>query len=114
MGSHFARAACLEAAAVDAFRWLRDELVAQAPKRLVRAASRAIRDEMRHVRVTSALARRFGEEAITPPAPPPRVVRPLLRLALDNAVEGCVRETYSALECLWQRTSRRIPSCARR
>jgi len=103
VGSHFARAACLEAAAVDAFRWLRDELVAhRAPKRLVRAASRAIRDEMRHVRVTSALARRFGEEPITPPAPPPRVMRPLLRLALDNAVEGCVRETYSALECLWQ------------
>jgi hypothetical protein len=23
-------------------------------------------------------------------------------MALENAVEGCVRETYSALECAWQ------------
>jgi hypothetical protein len=103
VGSHFARAACMEAASVDAFRWLRDELVAHgAPRRLVRAASRAIRDELRHVRVTSALARRFGEEPIAPRPAPARAVRPLLEVALENAVEGCVRETYSALECLWQ------------
>jgi hypothetical protein len=103
VGSHFARVACMEAGSVDAFRWLRDELVAHgAPKRLVRAASRAVRDERRHVRVTSALARRFGEEPIAPRGGPARVVRPLLQVALENAVEGCVRETYSALECLWQ------------
>jgi hypothetical protein len=103
VGSHFARAACLEAAAVDAFRCLRDELIAHgAPRRLVRAASRAVRDERRHVRVTSALARRFGEEPIAPRRAPPRSVRSLLEIALENAVEGCVRETYSALECLWQ------------
>jgi hypothetical protein len=93
----------MEAGSVNAFRWLRDELVAHgAPKRLVRAASRAIRDEKRHVRQTSALARRFSEEPISPPPPPPRVVRPLLAMTIENAVEGCVRETYSALECAWQ------------
>jgi hypothetical protein len=103
LGTHFARVACMEAGSVEAFRWLRDELVAHgAPKRLVRAACRAIRDETRHVRQTAALARRFGEEPIAPMPAPPRTVRPLLAMALENAVEGCVRETYSALECAWQ------------
>jgi hypothetical protein len=93
----------MEAGSVEAFRWLRDELMAhRAPRRLVRAASRAIRDEMRHVRQTAALARRFGEEPIAPLPVPARAVRPLAAMALENAVEGCVRETYSALECAWQ------------
>jgi hypothetical protein len=103
LGMHFARVACMEASSVEAFRILRDELVAHgAPRRLVRAASRAMRDEMRHVRQTSALARRFGEEPIAPVASPPRALRSLASMALDNAVEGTIRETYSALECAWQ------------
>jgi hypothetical protein len=103
LGVHFARAACMEAGSVDAFRMLRDELVAHgAPKRLVRAASRAVRDEIRHARQTSALARRFGEAPVAPRPAPPRSRRRFADVALENAVEGCVRETYSALECAWQ------------
>jgi hypothetical protein len=103
LGTHFARVACMEAGSVEAFRLLRDELVAHgAPERLVRAARRAIRDELRHVRQTAALARRFGEPPIAPLPMPARQVRPLLQMAFENAVEGCVRETYSALECAWQ------------
>jgi hypothetical protein len=103
LGTHFARVACMEAGSVEAFRMLRDELRAHgAPKRLVEAASRSMRDEMRHVRQTSALARRFGEEPIAPVPIPARPPRSLEALALENAVEGCVRETYSALECMWQ------------
>lgn len=103
IGTHFARVACMEAGSVEAFRLLRDELSAhRAPKRLVKAASRAIRDEIRHVRQTSALARRFGEEPIAPHPAPPREIRPLVEMAIENAAEGCVRETYSALECAWQ------------
>jgi hypothetical protein len=103
LGTHFARAAFMEGGSVEAFRRMRDELVAHgAPRRLVRAASRAMRDEMRHVRQTSALARRFGESPLAPHPPPERAVRSLEELATENAVEGCVRETYSALECLWQ------------
>jgi hypothetical protein len=103
VGVHFARVACMEAGSVDAFRLLRDELRAHgAPGRLVRGASRAVRDEMRHVRQTAALARRFGEKPIAPLSPPTRICRPFEEIALENAVEGCVRETYSALECLWQ------------
>jgi hypothetical protein len=103
VGVHFARVACMEAGSVEAFRQLRAELVAhRAPRRLVRAASRAIRDEVRHVRATSALARRFGEVPIAPLPVPSRAIRSLAAMALENAVEGCVRETYSALECAWQ------------
>ena len=103
LGTHFARVACMEASSVEAFRALRDELVAHgAPRRLVKAAERAVRDEQRHVRQTAALARRFGEEPLAPVPAPPRRRRSLEAMALDNASEGCVRETYSALECAWQ------------
>jgi hypothetical protein len=103
VGTHFARVACMEAGSVEAFRNLRDELRAHgAPKRLVRAAARAMRDEVRHVRMTAALARRFGETPIAPYPAPKRAARSLEEVALENAIEGCVRETYSALECLWQ------------
>jgi hypothetical protein len=103
VGTHFARVACMEAGSVEAFRALRAELAAHgAPKRLLRAASRAMRDEIRHVRQTAALARRFGEEPIAPIPCPARPTRSLEAIARENALEGCVRETFSALECAWQ------------
>lgn len=97
--------AFLEAASVDAFRALRRDLAALgAPRRLLRAASRAARDERRHARRVGALSRRRGAR---PPAP---VVRPgappaLEALAAHNAVEGCVRETFGALIARWQAES---------
>ena len=97
VGGYFAEIAHLEAASVTAFRILRDELRENgAPKKLVRAAARAARDEIRHTRATGALARRYG----TPPRLPtvaPRAHRSLEAMAIENAVEGCVRETYGAL-----------------
>jgi hypothetical protein len=96
-GSYFADVAHLEAASVAAFRIMRDELRAKgAPKKLVRAAARAARDEIRHARTTGALARRFGAEPRVPvvAATEPRSLE---AMALENVVEGCVRETYGAL-----------------
>ncbi len=96
-GSYFAEIAHLEAASVTAFRILRDELRASgAPKKLVRAAARAARDEIRHTRATGALARRFGAAPRVPSIQPAKP-RSLAAMALENAVEGCVRETYGAL-----------------
>ena len=97
VGEYFAEIAHLEAASVTAFRTLRDELRAKgAPKKLVRAAARAARDEIRHTRTTGALARRFGGRPRTPTVA--RVAqRSLEAMAVENAVEGCVRETYGAL-----------------
>ncbi len=102
LGKHFARMAHLEAASVPAFRRLRAELRAHgAPQRLVDACTRAARDELRHARVTARLARRFG--AATPQvavrSTPPRT---LLAIAVENAREGCVRESFGALVATWQ------------
>jgi len=96
VGRWFAHAAALEAAAVDAFDQLARELEAHgAPAALQQRARRAARDEMRHTRIMQALALRFGAEPL-PPTTPSQRLRPLLEVALDNAAEGCVRESYGA------------------
>lgn len=97
LGAYFAEMAWLEAASVHAFRNLRAELVAhRAPRSLVRAAERAARDEVRHARMTRALARRHGgtwqEPVVCEQSP-----RDLEAMAIENAAEGCVRETFGAL-----------------
>ncbi|NBD07355.1 ferritin-like domain-containing protein [Corallococcus silvisoli] len=97
LGRYFANAAHLEAASVHAFLRLRDELALHgADMGLQDAAHRSAMEEVQHAQVTDRLARRFGA---TPPRPvvtelPPRS---LVDVALENAVEGCVRETYGAL-----------------
>jgi hypothetical protein len=97
VGEFFANAAELEAASVHAFVELAIELRAHgAPRRLTRAALRSARDEVRHARVTAGLARRYGGVASAPVVGAPRV-RSLYEVALDNAAEGCVRETFGAL-----------------
>jgi hypothetical protein len=99
---YLAECARLEAASIEAFRVLRRELAAhRAPRRLLRAASRAARDERRHARIADALARRFGA-APGPVTVEPRPVRSLEAIARENAVEGCVRETWGALVALRQ------------
>jgi hypothetical protein len=51
LGAPYSEAAFLEAASVEAFRILRDELRCYgAPRSLVRAAARAGHDEVRHAR----------------------------------------------------------------
>lgn len=111
-GTWLARVAHLERAAVHAFERLALELGAHgAPEALVGEARHAIADEVRHTELVSAEARRHGVEP--PPveladAPP----RDLLAIALDNAVEGCARETYAALEMLWLSENAREPELA--
>jgi hypothetical protein len=104
VGDYFGACAALEAASVRSFRRLRSELGwLGAPRSLLRACGRAARDEARHARVLSALARREGgrvgaarEEPLAP--------RSLEELATENAVEGCVNETFGALLAQWQAT----------
>jgi hypothetical protein len=97
LGRHFATAAHLEAASVPAFRRLRAELRAHgAPRRLLDACTRAARDEIRHARSAARLARRFG--ATRPPVRvAPAAPRSLMALAIENAREGCVAESFAAL-----------------
>ncbi|HEY1954423.1 MAG TPA: hypothetical protein VGH28_02405 [Polyangiaceae bacterium] len=51
--------------------------------------------------MTARLARRRGAAPATPSVAP-MVERDCLALALENAVEGCVRETYGAAVAMWQ------------
>ena len=93
MAAWFARAAYLEAASVHAFdRMTRDLHAHRAPARLVRLSRRARTDELRHARSMRSLATRWGVRAPRPTAPATSR-RSLEAMALENAVEGCVRET---------------------
>lgn len=113
LGGFFANAAQLEAASVYAFEKLAGELVAhRAPRRLVRAALRSSADEVRHARATAALARRFGGRPVRPVIER-RPVRSLFDVALDNATEGCVRETFGALVATVQSMRAASPSVRR-
>jgi hypothetical protein len=102
IGRFFARAAALEAACVPAFAALACELRALgAPEALQHKVRRAIDDEFEHCARMTALAERFGAKARTP------VVRDMplrdrFALALDNTVEGCVRESFGALLATYQ------------
>lgn len=102
VGATFAALAHLEAASVVAFRRMARELQAfGAPGALVQAARDAARDELRHTRLTRALAVRLGA-VIAPVTIAPATVRSLLDFALENAREGCVGETFGAALACWQ------------
>ena len=102
VAAHFARAAHLEAASVIAFRRLELELRRfGAPASFATRAQRARADEINHARDTAALARRFG--GVVPAVEASSMtVRDLFTFALENAVEGAVRETYGALVSAFQ------------
>jgi hypothetical protein len=102
LGAFLAHSAWLEAASITAFRRLARDLASHgAPRELVAAAKRAARDEIRHARAMTRLARRHGANV-------PRVehaaieARSLEALAIENAMEGCVGETYGAALAAWQ------------
>ncbi len=100
-GERLAAMAYLEAVSVHAFERLEWELeVHRAPPELLRDARRARRDEVRHTAMTTRLARRHGVTPRLPDAPAPSRTRPLFEVALENAVEGCIRETYGAVQGL--------------
>jgi hypothetical protein len=96
MARQLALMAHLEAASVDAFLHMARELDAhQAPASLSRAARRAARDEVRHARTMARFAERSGAR-VSAPRVKSSPVRSLEAIAIENAIEGCVRETYGA------------------
>lgn len=102
LGAYFAELAYLEAASVTAFRRFASELGdLGAPRAFVERAHAARRDEIRHAAVMAQLARRFGGRPGAVSALPARR-RTAYEIALENAVEGCVRETYGALVAAYQ------------
>lgn len=113
IGEYFERAAHLEDASVHAFRIMSRELAAHgAPKTLIFAAKRAQADETRHARATRDIAREHGgnpERACVDARP----IRSLEEIAIENAAEGCIRETYGALVAMWQAKAAGDPAIAR-
>jgi hypothetical protein len=101
-GAFFASMAHVEAAAVAGFEELATALEAHgAPATLVDDARRAAADERRHARVAADFAERRG--ATPPPVEIAPVPPPSLEtLALANAREGCVLETWGAVVTQWQ------------
>jgi hypothetical protein len=116
-GERLAAMAYLEAVSVHAFERLGRELAAHgAPPSLLRDARRARRDEVRHTAMTTRLARSRGASPRLPEAPSRRATgaaRPLFEIALENAVEGCVRETYGAVTGLVEAETSRDASLRR-
>jgi hypothetical protein len=99
---YLARAAALEAASVEAFERVGEDLEHfGAPRDLIDAAKRAATEETEHARLVSDLARSFGGSPASPP-PPTRAAHDRRAFAIENAVEGCVRETFGAALAAWQ------------
>jgi len=102
VGRYLALQAELEAASVRAFSDLHDDLRALgAPAMLRRAAITAAADEVRHARTCERLARRHGATPVLREIAPAER-RGRRQLALDNLVEGCMRETYGAVVAGYQ------------
>lgn len=112
LGRYFVRLAQLEAASVCAFERIAAELRAfGAPDELALAADAAARDEVRHAHQMAALARRSGADPSSPQVEA-RSLRSRFEFALDNAVEGCVRETFGAVLAHCQAALARDPAVA--
>ncbi|MBL8679123.1 MAG: hypothetical protein JNK05_08145 [Myxococcales bacterium] len=100
---YLAECATIEAASVDAFERLARELRAfGAPEHLARAAVRSAMDERKHASMMASLAASHGTSAHEFNILDDRT-RTLEDLAHENAVEGCVRETWGALLAAYQR-----------
>ncbi|MEC7985552.1 MAG: ferritin-like domain-containing protein [Myxococcota bacterium] len=97
LGSFFAQTAQLETASILAFLELARQLKERgAPAHLIHRCLQAADDEVHHARAFLSLAKMFGAEV-------PNVIREeaaedLFSIALHNAVEGCVFETWAALK----------------
>lgn len=102
LGDYFADMAAMETAAITAFRYLVLELTAyQAPTTLIRLAQAAIEEETRHAQMAGLLSQACGT-AVPMVEVPDFQLRTLFEIALENAVEGCVNETFAAACGLWQ------------
>lgn len=106
VGEWFAAGAYLERASVTAF----DELAGwlerhDAPAALVERCRAAALDEIRHADSMAELARQRG--AVVHECGPDAPVEDLVAVAIHNAVEGCVHESFSAIIAAHQATHAR-------
>jgi hypothetical protein len=108
---HVMDIAMLEALSVRAFAQLARDLRTHAPRLLPRARL-ARRDERRHARHARAVLRELGGTLGRVPSVT-LVARGLEDAALDNAIEGCVSETFGAIVASVQARRAKHPSMRR-
>jgi hypothetical protein len=102
LAGYFSRAYHAEASSVAAFLQLRAELKSHgAPIELQNRCLSAAIEEVHHARMMNQLLQDSGG-CSQPLSFGTLPKRSLYELALDNAVEGCVFESYSALKALYQ------------
>jgi hypothetical protein len=112
-GARLAWMAQLEAASVDAFHALHDDLARlDAPGAMLAEVRSAAKDEVRHARSVGRAAERFGARVprarVAPIAP-----RSIEQLAIENAQEGCAEETFGAAVAAVQAERARDPHLRR-
>ena len=96
-GGYFARAANLEAASVIAFIELAAQLQKwKAPHAFIVRCLQAAEDERRHTKIMMTIAQQYTQSI--PALQIERQPSDLFSMALHNATEGCIHETWSALE----------------
>lgn len=96
IGAWFATHAHLETASIAAFDELAQWLATRgAPSTLVERCRAAATDEVEHADAMRTLAERHG--AVVPPCDAETIDDSLLAVAMNNAVEGCVHESFAAL-----------------
>jgi len=107
LGRYYAGCAYMEMASIRAFLELGKQLSGWgAPESLVSRCRAAAEDELRHAQIFYRLA---AEERCKPPTPRQEPAsEDLFAVALHNAVEGCVNESWAALLAHYQ--SRHAPS----
>jgi hypothetical protein len=103
VAAFLALSAQLEAASVPAFNRLARELLRLGSPQLAAAARRSARDEAYHATLMQRLAARYGARPSRPHVAPARCSRTAYEIAHENAVEGCVRESFGAFTA-WQQS----------
>jgi len=113
LGDYYASIAYLEAAAVLAFEVMESELARfGAPAHLRAGVRRARCDEQRHAKQMADFAKRW-DGSVPPAEVTAPIARSVLDAALENAVEGCVREAWGALSAHYQAATARDPEARR-
>jgi hypothetical protein len=109
VGRFFEDAAAAEAASVEAFDLVARELESfDAPRELALRARAAARDEVRHA---ALMSKRAGTSRTHPPRA--LATRTPFEAALDNAVEGCVNESFAAVVARFQSRTAKNEDLAR-
>ena len=102
LGNYFAHMAAMESAAMTAFDYLAQELeFYAAPHHLIQMAHEAINEEAEHAALARLLTEAY-DGANYKIEIKPFQLRSFFEIALENAVEGCVNETFAAALGYWQ------------